>query len=177
MHYTITSLSLQVYCSQRYQEGVWDYNWHSEIKIAGGWGVEFTTNIQKSTQKPNAIFSFLRWVIMEFMIISSEHPGILDFQLPLSLDYQGQSYNKVESIFYLAKSCVISNISNSLQPGDPWACRKSCLQFWQKAPLTPILYSQKKDYWDFKGIDSLKPNLRQMRKHALHRMYETSKTT
>ena len=56
---------------------------------------------------------------MEFMIISSEHPGILDFQLPLSLDYQGQSYNKVESIFYLAKSCVISNISNSLQPGDP----------------------------------------------------------
>ena len=43
------------------------------------------------------------------MIISSEHPGILDFQLPLSLDYQGQSYNKVESIFYLAKSCVISN--------------------------------------------------------------------
>lgn len=61
---------------------------------------------------------------MEFMIISSEHPGILDFQLPLSLDYQGQSYNKVESIFHLAKSCVISNsvlvtLAIALLPGDP----------------------------------------------------------
>ncbi|KAF9673333.1 hypothetical protein SADUNF_Sadunf10G0013100 [Salix dunnii] len=37
-------------------------------------------------------------VIMDFMIICSEHPGIspkFDFQLPLSLDYQGQSYSKL----------------------------------------------------------------------------------